>query len=162
RARIKYLVHDWGVDKFRDTLSEYIGAPLFEPRPVSVRDFDAHLGWHEQGDGNWYYGLSVENGRVKDEGNFRLRTALRTVIERLAPDLRLTPMQDILLCDLDPSVKDELEAILVEHGVPLSEQVSNVQKYSMACPAIPTCGLAISESERTLPIIIDQLEAELK
>ncbi len=162
RARIKYLVHDWGVDKFRTVLSEYIGAPLFEPRPVPVTDFDPHLGWHEQGDGNWYYGLSVENGRVKDEGNFRLRTALKTLVERLEPGLRVTPLQDLLLCDLDASVKDEVEAILTEHGVPLSEQVSNVQKYSMACPAIPTCGLAISESERALPSIIDQLEAELQ
>lgn len=162
RARIKYLVHDWGVDKFRTVLSEYIGAPLFDPRPVMVRDFDPHLGWQEQGDGNYYYGLSVENGRVKDEGSFRLRTALRTLVERLEPDLRLTPLQDILLCDLDPSVKDEIEATLTEHGVVLSEQLSNVQKFSMACPAIPTCGLALSESERALPSIIDQLEVELK
>jgi sulfite reductase (ferredoxin) len=161
RARIKYLVHDWGVEKFRAVLSDYVGAPLLEPRPVTVRAYDLHLGWQEQGDGNWCYGLSVENGRVKDEGAFRLRTALRTLVERLEPDLRLTPMQDILLCDLDPSVKDELDATLAEHGVTQSEQLSNVQRYSMACPAVPTCGLAISESERVLPSIIDQLEAEL-
>ena len=63
--------------------------------------FDLHLGWHPQGDGKWYYGLSVENGRVKDEGALRLRTGLRAIVERFQPELRLTPMQDMLLCDLD-------------------------------------------------------------
>jgi sulfite reductase (ferredoxin) len=162
RARIKYLVHDWGVDKFRQVLAEYIGAPLHDPRPATVSGFDPHLGWHPQGNGKWYYGLSIENGRVKDVGPLRLRTALRTLVERYRPEIRLTPMQDILLCNLDPSVKADIEQTLTEHGVLRPDQVSSVQRFSMACPAIPTCGLAISEAERALPTIIDQLEAELK
>src|SRR5205823_10327475 len=68
RARIKYLVHDWGVEKFRQVLGEYFCGELQLPKPVEVREFDPHLGWHEQGDGKYYYGLSIENGRVKDEG----------------------------------------------------------------------------------------------
>src|SRR5229473_2181503 len=68
RARIKYLVHDWGVDKFRQVLSEYIGGELQLPRPIEVRGYETHLGWHPQGNGKWYYGISVQNGRVKDEG----------------------------------------------------------------------------------------------
>jgi sulfite reductase (ferredoxin) len=162
RARIKYLVHDWGVEKFRQILSEYIGAPLQEPRPVEVGGYEPHLGWHSQGDGKWYYGLSVENGRVKDEGPLRLRTALRTLVERHRPAIRLTPLQDILLCDLDASAKEDIEKTLAGFGVRRPDQLSTVQHYSMACPAIPTCGLAISESERALPVIIDQLEVELE
>jgi len=162
RARIKYLVHDWGVAKFRDVLSEYIGAPLQEPRPVTVRDFDLHLGWQPQGDGKWFYGLSIENGRVKDEGTMRLRSGLRTLIERFQPEIRLTPMQDILLCGLDASAKEEIDRTLAEYGIRRPEQVSTIRKHSMACPAIPTCGLAISESVRALPAIIDQLKVELK
>jgi len=162
RARIKYLVHDWGVEKFRAVLSEYVGAPLFPPRPVEVSGFDAHLGWQPQGDGRWYYGLSVENGRVKDEGTFRLRSALRLLVHRFRPEIRLTPLQDILLCGLEEMAKAEIEQVLAEHGVLRPDQLSSVQRYSMACPAIPTCGLAISESERSLPGVIDQLEAELK
>src|SRR5262249_3238304 len=69
RARIKYLVHDWGVPRFREVLAGYLPFPLEEPRPVEVSGYDLHLGWHPQGDGKWYYGLSVENGRVKDEGH---------------------------------------------------------------------------------------------
>jgi sulfite reductase (ferredoxin) len=162
RARIKYLVHDWGVEKFRQVLSDYIGAPLHEPKPVEVRGYDPHLGWHPQGNGRWYYGLSIENGRVKDEGGLRLRTALRTLVERYRPGIRLTPLQDILLCDLDAGAKQDIEKTLAGFGVLRPDQISPLQQLSMACPAIPTCGLAISESERVLPAIIDRLEGELK
>jgi sulfite reductase (ferredoxin) len=162
RARIKYLVHDWGVAKFRQVLEEYIGGTLAEPKPMQVYELDPHLGWHSQGDGKWFYGLSIENGRVKDDGSFRLRTALHKLVERLRPSLRLTPIQDVLLCDLPASAKNEVERTLLEHGVLRPDQLTLIQKLSMACPAIPTCGLAISESERALPGIIDQLEVELR
>jgi sulfite reductase (ferredoxin) len=162
RARIKYLVHDWGVEKFREVLAGYIGGTLQPPRPVEVSGVESHLGWHAQGNGRWYYGISVENGRVKDEGQHRLRSGLRNLIERLQPGLRLTPMQDILLCGLEGNAKVEIERTLAEFGVLRPDQISTVQKLSLACPAIPTCGLAISESERALPGIIDQLEVELK
>ena len=105
---------------------------------------------------------SVENGRIKDEGDFRLRTALRTLVEKFQPSIRLTPLQDILLCDLPKSAQADDRADADEHGVAGPSSISLVQKHSMACPAIPTCGLAISEAERALPGIIDQLEAELQ
>src|SRR5262249_34860552 len=162
RARIKYVVHDWGVEKFRKVLGECMGGELQEPRPVGVTGFETHVGWHPQGDGKWYYGISVENGRVKDEGSFRLRTALRTLVERFRPSLRITPVQDLLLCDLDSSALPEIERTLAEHGVRKPSELSLVRKLGMSCPAIPTCGLAISESERALPKVIDQLEVELK
>jgi sulfite reductase (ferredoxin) len=162
RARIKYLVHDWGVPRFREVLAGYLPFPLQEPRPVEVSGYDLHLGWHPQGDGKWFYGLSVENGRVKDEGAFRLRTCLRTIMQRFWPEVRLTPMQDILLCGLPGDALPELEHLLATHGVRRPEEFSTVRRHSMSCPAIPTCGLAISESERALPGIIDELEAELR
>src|SRR5262245_28016822 len=162
RARIKYLVHDWGVEKFREVLAGYLGGTPLAPKPVEVSGYDLHLGWHEQGDGRWYYGLSVENGRVKDEGSHRLRTGLRAAVGRFQPGVRLTPMQDILLCDLEERDRAEVERVLREHGVRPPEEVSSVRRHSMACPAIPTCGLAISEAERALPGIIDELEGELK
>jgi len=161
RARIKYLVHDWGVDRFRETLAGYLGHTPELPRPVAVTGFDLHLGAHPQGDGKWYYGLSVENGRIKDEGSFRLRSGLRAIIETLRPEVRLTPLQDILFCGLDTAALAGVLRRLDDHGIPHSETVSNVQRHSMACPAIPTCGLAISESERALPGIVDELETTL-
>ncbi len=162
RARIKYLVHDWGVERFRAVLAEYLPGPLQAPLPLEVTGFETHLGWHPQGNGKWYYGLSVENGRVKDEGTLRLRTCLRTLVQRFRPELRLTALQDVLLCDLPGTALAEINRVLEEHGITPSEKVSPVQKYSLACPAIPTCGLAISEAERALPLIIDELELELQ
>lgn len=162
RARLKYVVHDWGVQRFREVLQTYVTFPLAEPRPVAVHGYDLHLGWRPQGDGRWYYGLNVENGRVKDEGTMRLRSGLRAIVRRFQPEIRLTPLQNVLLCDLAEGDRPELERMLAEYGITPTERVSNLRRYSMACPAIPTCGLAISESERTLPALIDRLEAELR
>jgi len=163
RARLKYVVHDWGVERFREVLAGYVGKPLTPPRPVEVTGYQLHLGWHPQGDGKWFYGLSVENGRVKDEGSLRLRSGLRALIERIQPEeLRLTPMQDVLFCGLSSSALPVIERTLAEFGITPPERLSQVQKHSMSCPAIPTCGLAISESERALPGIVDELEGVLR
>jgi sulfite reductase (ferredoxin) len=161
RARIKYLVHDWGAERFRAVLSGYVPFKLQLSRSLQVTAVDLHLGWHPQGDGKWFYGLSVENGRIKDDGDFRLRTALREIASRFHPRFRLTPQQDVLLCDLNATAKDELEAILDRNGAARPERLTPLRQLGLACPAIPTCGLAISESERALPGIIDTLEAEL-
>jgi sulfite reductase (ferredoxin) len=162
RARIKYLIHDWGVEKFRRVLTDYVGGELQPPRPVEVSGYEPHHGWHPQGDGKWYYGISIENGRVKDQGDRRLRSGLRTIVERFQPGLRITPLQDLLLCDLDASDREVIERILAEYGIRRPDELSTLRRHSLACPAVPTCGLALSEAERVLPGIIDQLEVELK
>jgi sulfite reductase (ferredoxin) len=162
RARIKYLIVDWGVEKFRKVLSEYFAGPLLDPLPTAVKGFQTHHGWHQQAGNRWWFGLSISNGRVKDDGSMRLRTGLREILKRFEPELRITPLQDVLLCGLDAKAKPVLEQMLADHGILPPERLSNALKYSMACPAIPTCGLAITESERALPGVIGQLEAELK
>jgi sulfite reductase (ferredoxin) len=162
RARIKYVVHDWGVERFRAVLSEYFGRALPPARDFEITGVDPHLGPHPMGDGKWWYGVSVENGRIKDEGALRLRTGLRAIVERFRPALRTTPMQDILVCGLSSADLPVLEAMLDEHGIPRPGQVSATRRHSLACPAIPTCGLAISEAERILPGILDELESELR
>jgi sulfite reductase (ferredoxin) len=161
-ARMKYLIHNWGLDRFKEKVEEYYGAPLSPPKPIVVTELNDGLGWHAQGDGRWFYGLNVENGRIKDEGNYRLKTALREVCRSIAPPLRLTPHQSIIFCDLKEADRPKLIEIFRRNGVPLTEDISNVRRWSMACPALPTCGLAITESERILPSIIDQLEKELE
>jgi sulfite reductase (ferredoxin) len=162
RARLKYVVHDWGVERFREVLAGYLGGLPEPPRPVEVGGYDLHLGWHPQGDGKWYYGLSVASGRVKDDGPVRLRSGLRAVVERFRPELRLTPAQDVLLCDLPGSALPIVEGLLDDYGIPRPERLSEVRRYSLACPAIPTCGLALSESERSLPALLDELEGVLR
>jgi len=160
-ARLKYLIHDWGLERFKTKVEEYYDNKLREPDPIDVSGFDDHMGWHKQGDGKWFYGLSVENGRVKDDDSLQLKSALREICGRLKPGIRLTSHQDILFTDVAPRSKTTLESILRDHHVALSEEVSTVRRWSMACVAWPTCGLSITEAERALPGIIDQMEVEL-
>ena len=90
-----------------------------------------------------------------------MKTALREVCHTFRPSIRLTSHQSMLLCDLPAEARGPLEEMLRKHGVRLSEEISNVRRWSMACVAYPTCGLAVTESERALPGMIDQLEVEL-
>jgi sulfite reductase (ferredoxin) len=160
-ARLKYLIHDWGIAKFKAKVEEYYGGPLADPLPDDVEAVNDCVGWHDQGDGKWFYGLNVENGRIKDDEQMQLKTALREVCRRFWPGIRLTPHQSILFTDIHAEDKAEFEVILKKHGVKLSEEISNVRRWSMACVAWPTCGLSITEAERALPGFIDQLEVEL-
>jgi sulfite reductase (ferredoxin) len=163
RARLKYVVHDWGVEKFRNVFArDYWSKPIQLPKDLPITGLDLHHGWHPQRDGKWFLGLSVENGRVKDEGASRLRSGLREIVKRFQCIVRITTQQDVLLGDINPADKSGIESMLNEYGIPRPENLSLVQKWSMACPAIPTCGLAITESERVLPGIVDELEGVLK
>jgi sulfite reductase (ferredoxin) len=161
-ARMKYLINDWGIDKFRQTVEEYLGCELKPFKDLPDFEVKDYLGWHEQGDGRLFLGLSIDNGRVKDEGEFRLKTALRTIVERYEIPLRLTPQQNAVLCEIEPAWKKDIDRILREHGVVPVEQLSPLARYAMACPALPTCGLAITESERIIPSMVAQLETVLQ
>ena len=161
-ARLKYLVHNWGISRFREEVESYYGQPLADPRDVEVTEHDDHLGWHEQGDGKWFYGLNIENGRIRDTGTVKLKTALREICQTYQPGIRLTAHQSLLFADVEPGDRQGLEAILRKHGVILSADISSARRWSMACVAWPSCGLSITESERVLPGMIDQLEQGLE
>lgn len=161
RSRLKYLIADRGLEWFRGKVIEYLGEELAPPLPLQITDHDDHIGWFAQGDGKWFYGLNVENGRILDRDGFRLKSAIREICLRLQPGIRFTAHQSILFCDLDDSARAVLEEILRRHGVPLSEEISTVRRWSMACVALPTCPLAVTESERVLPQLMEHLEREL-
>ncbi len=161
RARLKYIIHDWGLPAFRAKVEEYLGRPLLDPKPVHVSGVDDHLGWHPQGDGKLFLGIPVENGRIKDEGDYRLATGLRAFFQKFKTPARLTCQQSILLADIDPAWKREIEGWLHTYGIATVDEISTVRRWSMACPALPTCGLAVTEAERALPGLLDQLEVEL-
>ncbi len=161
RARLKYLIADWGVPAFKTKVEEYFGSPLPEPHPADVTDVDDHLGWHEQGDGLLFLGVNIENGRIHDSGSVRIKTGLRTILKRFGMEVRLTPLQSLILCNIQPADKAEINRILDEHGILPVEKLSLIRRYAIACPAFPTCGLSITESERALPGLIDQLDVEI-
>lgn len=156
-ARMKYLVEAWGLERFKAEVERYVGYSLPEARSLTWQCADDHLGWHEQGNGQLFFGLFVENGRVKDH----LRVAIRDVVKRLNPEIRLTPQQNILFTNIQPGDQATLEAILREHGVELPGHIPLVVQQAMACPALPTCGLAITESERVMPQVIREIDTLL-
>ena len=156
-ARLKYLVHERGLDWFREQVEERLGRKLDPPRPVRRDPVHDHLGWHAQGDGLFYYGLYVENGRIQDADGHGLRSALREAVTELRPQVRLTAQQNVLLTGLEESSQPRLLEIFSRHGVTPSEQVHATIRNSMACPAWPTCGLAVAEAERAMPDLIRQL-----
>ncbi|RMF26952.1 MAG: sulfite reductase, ferredoxin dependent [Cyanobacteria bacterium J083] len=158
-ARMKYLVHDWGIDKFKATVEKYFGKKIQAYKTLPNWQYQDYLGWHEQGDGKLFFGLSVENGRVKDEGDWRLKTALRQIIEQFNLPMRLTPNHNIILYEIEPTDKAAIEKILTENRIETNpDWINPLTRYSMACPALPTCGLAITESERVLPSINERIQ----
>ncbi|HEY9905441.1 MAG TPA: sulfite reductase, ferredoxin dependent [Candidatus Sericytochromatia bacterium] len=161
-ARMKYLLQDWGVDKFRETVEGYFGKKIAPYKPLPAFQYHDYLGWNEQGDGKLFLGISIENGRVKDEGNFRLKTALREITQQFARPMRLTANHNIIIYEIEPSQQQAIEKVLDQHGIQITpEGIEPLVRYSMACPALPTCGLAVAESERALPGIIDRIRALL-
>ncbi len=160
-ARLKYVVQEWGVEKFRAELQSRLSFPLQSARPMPPFHVHDHLGWQDQGDGRWALGIPVENGRIADRGAFRLRTALREVIGHYRPGVRLTAQQNILVTDVAPGDRTAIDALLAEHRVLNVNTISGVRRYGLACPALPTCGLAITEAERALPGVLDELETVL-
>jgi len=157
-ARMKYLINDWGVEKFKTHVEKYFGKKIAKYRKLPKWKYLDFLGWNEQGDGKLFFGLSVENGRIKDEGSFQLKTALREIVAQFQTPMRLTGNHDIILYEIDPANKDTIEGILVKHGVQTNaDAIDNLTRLSMACPALPTCGLAVTESERALPQISDRI-----
>jgi sulfite reductase (ferredoxin) len=161
-ARMKYLLHDWGVEKFQETVEGYFGQKIAPYKPLPSFKYQDYLGWNEQGDGKLFLGISIENGRVKDEGTFRLKTALREITQQFALPMRLTASQNLIIYEIEPSQQQALEQILEQHGIQITpEGIEPLVRYAMACPSLPTCGLAIAESERALPGIIDRIRALL-
>lgn len=156
-ARLKYLIHDWGVEKFKAKVEEYFGKPLEPFRPLPPWRYQDFLGWHPQGDGKFFYGLSIANGRILDQGNFKLKSALKKIVKDFQLPLRVTPHQNLLLCDVSPDQQDAIQHILEQHGVRDVNAIDPLERYSMACPALPTCGLAITESERAIPGVLERI-----
>ena len=165
QARMKYLVHSWGIARFRRAVEDYFGQKLKRYRPlppVQPRADLGYLGWHEQGDGKLFLGLSVANGRIQDTPEQQLKTALRRITEMFAYPLQLAPTQDVLITEIDPQHRRQIDAMLREYQVMPAGSRTPLQVWSMACPALPTCGLAITESERYLPEVLRELEALLR
>jgi sulfite reductase beta subunit-like hemoprotein len=161
-ARLKYVLEERGVAWFREELGRRLGRDLADPADVGRYDAHDHLGWQRQADGDWLVGVWVESGRIKDAGARRVRAGLRAIVAAVAPEVRLTAQQNVVLARIRPADRPLVEALLAEHGIATAEGeagLSTLRRWAMACPAMPTCGLAVAEAERYIPGLIDELEA---
>jgi sulfite reductase beta subunit-like hemoprotein len=160
-ARLKYLVEQWGVERFTAELRRRVPftlhAAAYVPEPQQ-RDF---LGVHPQGDGRWFMGVFVQSGRIANRDSDRTRSAFHEIVSTVRPGVRLTPMQSVLFTDLTDLDVLAVRQILAAHGVRREGALTNAVRYSLACPALPTCGLALAESERVLPSVLQELERAL-
>lgn len=158
-ARLKYVVEERGIDWTREELEQRAGVKLEPARDYEFTKQGDLLGWHRQYDGRNFLGLFVENGRIRDDAKVKLKTALRTVVEQFRSEVRLTPSQNFLLVNVEDAQREAINWVLAEYGIPVENQGTPVRLASIACPALPTCGLALAESERLMPGVITRLES---
>ena len=157
-ARLKYVLAERGAKWARLEVEKRAGITLEAARPFEFTRQGDLLGWHQQTNGKYFLGLFVENGRIRDVDGYQLKTALRKVAEEFKPEVRLTPSQNLLFVNIPGEQRGAVESILGQYGVSAANPFSQTRLASMACPALPTCGLALSESERVLPEILTRIE----
>ena len=161
-ARLKYTIDDRGLDWFRSEVEQRSGIEFATAqRYAFVANGDVY-GWQKDSVGAWHYGLFVEGGRVADVENRRLLSGLRAIAQKHKSEFRLTPNQNLMISKVADKDKADVEALLAEFGIENNVHASPLRLNSMACVAFPTCGLAMAESERYLPSLIDKLDGALQ
>ena len=159
RARMKYLLEDWGINKFKEELESRLDFELDDYIKTSPSQIDDFYGWHKQKDKDKYYcGIFVENGRIKDTDSVKLKSGLAKIISTFNIESRLTATQDLILVNIKEENITKISEMLAEYNIDTHKKYSELRKASMACPALPTCSLAIAEAERFLPSLIDDLD----
>jgi len=159
-ARLKYTIEDRGLDTFRAEVERRARVTFAAARPYAFTSMGDRYGWSDGDDGRAHLTVFVENGRVQDAGpGAQQLSALRRIAELGVGDIRLTPNQNIIVANISAELRDEVARIAAENG--LLTPNSGLQRNSMACVALPTCGLALAESERYLPDLIGALDERL-
>lgn len=161
-ARLKYTIDDRGLDWLRSEVERRLGWQLEKPRPFAFVGNGDVYGWQRSTDGLWHYTLFVQNGRILDAGDRRLMTGLRKIATAHKGDFRLTPNQNLIISNVSDDDREQITELLREFGIENSQQASPLRLHSMACVAFPTCGLAMAESERYLPSLIDRIDERLE
>ena len=157
-ARFKYTVADRGLVWIRNEVERRLGWELGTPRRFEFTDTGDRYGWTEGPKGDSHFTLFIENGRVKD----LTKAALREIAKVHTGDFRLTPNQHLMIASITAANRPRIEALLRQHRLDDANRSTGLRLNSMACVALPTCGLALAESERYLPELVTQLEGEVE
>lgn len=159
-ARLKYTVERVGLDAYRTEVEKRLGYKLGEARPFKFTHMGDPLGWRQGADKKWHLGLFIEAGRIKDAPGYQLRAAIREIAEAGGVTFSVTGNQNLIVCNVSPRQKSKINAILESHGIDIATS-SGLRRNSISCVALPTCALALAESERFLPELISTLEGSL-
>jgi len=160
-ARFKYTVEDLGLARIRELVEERLGYTLDDPRAFLFEHTGDRYGWIQGADGNWHLTLFIQNGRVKDTDGLPMKTGLAEIAKIHTGDFRLTANQNLVISQIPPADKEKIERLAKRYNLDQFDRVSGLRRNAMACVALPTCGLAISESERFLPHLLDRLDEVL-
>lgn len=157
-ARLKYTIERMGIDAFRDEVEKLLGFKLEKPRPFKFDNNGDRYGWIEDHKGNHHFTLYVENGRVRDTEDYKLFEALREIAKVHTGDFRLTANQNLIIAGITPKKKAEITALLEKYKMIDAHERSALRLNSMACVALPTCALALAESQRYLPDLVSEID----
>jgi len=160
-ARLKYTIEDRGVTWFKAEVEKRSGVTFAPARRFHFTTIEDPFGWHRVGNGTWFYGLHILSGRIKDVPGWAMKTALREIARIHTGDFRLTPSQNLSIAGVTDEQKPLIDAILARHGLTEENKQSGLRLNALSCVALPTCGLALAESERSLPDILEKFETVL-
>ncbi len=157
-ARMKYLINERGLIWFKEVLTtKYFLKKLKPLRNEPTSKLEDYLGWHKQDKGKWFIGIPLLSGRLTG----KLKNGLRKIVEKYQLEVRITPNQDILLCNIGGIQKSSVRNSLRELGLERLDSPPPIERHAIACPALPLCGLAITEAERELPMILNRIQGQL-
>jgi len=156
-ARLKYLVAEEGTKWFKRLIEYKLNKNFDNPLKLNNLKVVDHLGWHEQGDGKWYTGIFISSGRIIDNKNKKIKTGLRNIIKTFNPSITLSTDQNIILGNINEKDKNIIDQLLEQYSI-VKKKISKVDRWFLACPALPTCGLALSEAERVRDEIIKKVD----
>jgi sulfite reductase (NADPH) hemoprotein beta-component len=157
-ARFKYTVDRLGLETVKEELENRLGWSLGEAKPFHFDDNGDRYGWVKGVQGKWHYTLFIQNGRVADSDDYKLKTALREIAKIHKGEFRLTANQNVIIADVSSQKKKKINELIEQYGLTDGSHYSALRRSSMACVALPTCGLAMAEAERYLPKLIDKIE----
>jgi len=158
QSRLKYTINSRSADWFLERVNEYLGYDLEPARPFHFDDNGDRFGWVEDTNENHHLTLFIEGGRVVDKDGYNLRTGLRKIAEIHTGDFRLTANQNLIIANVTPEQKPKIEALVEEYRIDTGKLRSALRLNSIACVSLPTCGLALAEAERYLPLAVTDIE----
>lgn len=157
-ARFKYTVDRLGLETVKNELENRLGWSLAEAKPYHFEHNGDRYGWVKGVKGRWHFTMFVEGGRVTDYNDYKLMTGLREIAKVHTGDIRLTANQNLIIANVTSQKKKKISELIEQFGLTDGKHYTALRRSSIACVALPTCGLAMAEAERYLPKLIDKID----